>query len=286
MRYSFCIPLAFIIVFSLVLTSCGSSPVPALPSTPTPPITPTPPGLTGTAFSPSPEPVAPPSTPVPFANEEPVSPQLAGSYTLNGTAPDGTVYSGKLTISLNPDYLTSSTRQAEYDLVWSRSKIGAGILITDARGTGFLATGFGGSACSAVFYSVYSFMDGELSTFALNGIRLEPGEYGLGSEIATPGTPRRYLEGDYDLIGSNAHGNEYKGTLSIAKNAATVWDLAWNVGLSTPGIGISLNKSLFAAAYGGTGCGVAVYQVMPDGSLHATWAAWGSDQVGDETATK
>jgi len=286
MRYFFCIPLAFILVFSLVLTSCKPTPVAALQATPTPPSTPTPPGPSVTVFSPSTEPVAPPSTPVPFANEEPVSPQLAGSYTLNGTAPDGTVYSGKLTISLNPDYLNNSTRQAEYDLVWSRSKIGAGILITDARGTSFLATGFGGSACSAVFYSVYSFMDGDLSTFVLYGIRLEPREYGLGWEIATPGTPRPYLEGDYNLTGSNANGNEYKGTLSIAKNATTVWDLAWNVGLSTPGIGISLNKSLIAAAYGGTGCGVAMYQVMPDGSLHATWAAWGSDQVGEETATK
>lgn len=276
----------FPVVFSLVVTAC--TPILSLspPATLTPPATPSPPGLNVTVVNPSPEPIPPPPTPAAFANEETLSPKLPGRYTLKGTAPDGTVYSGKLMISPNPDYSSSSTRQAEYDLVWSSGKSGAGILITDAQETNFLAAGFGGSACSAVFYSVYNFMAGDQPTFALYGIRLEPGLYGLGSEIASPVSPRPYLEGNYTLIGANADGNKYNGTLSITKLAVTVWDLAWNVGVSTPGIGISMNKSLFAAAYGGSGCGVSVYEVMPDGSLSATWAVWGSDQVGEEIAAK
>jgi hypothetical protein len=129
-------------------------------------------------------------------------------------------------------------------------------------------------------------MDGDTSTFTLYGIRLEPGTFDIGSETASPVVPRPYLEGDYSLVGYNANGNEYKGTLSITKQGSTVWQLTWNVVLPIRGIGISLNKSLFAAAYGGEGCGVAVYKVNPDGSLHATWAVWGGDQVGEETATK
>jgi hypothetical protein len=47
-----------------------------------------------------------------------------------------------------------------------------------------------------------------------------------------------------------------------------------------------LNKSLFAAAFGGEGCGLAVDKVNPDGSLHSTWAVWGDDQAMEGTAIK
>ena len=65
-----------------------------------------------------------------------------------------------------------------------------------------------------------------------------------------------------------------------------VWQLAWNVGQPYNGIGISLNKSLFAATFGGDGCGVSVFEIRNDGSLHATWTVWASNQIGEETATK
>lgn len=214
-----------------------------------------------------------------------MAPGLAGTYAINGTTPDGKVYSGKLTITLNADNSSSSPKRANYNLAWDTGTTGAGILIKDAQGTRFLATGFGGTACSVVFYSAFSYMDGDTSTFSLYGIRLEPVTFYLGSEIASPIVPRPYLVGDYNLIGTNAIGNGYKGTLSIAQQN-NVWQLAWNVGLTTSGIGISLNKSLFAAAFGGEGCGVAVYKVNPDGSLYATWAVWGDGQVGEETAIK
>ena len=230
--------------------------------------------------------VTPPPTLAPLANEEPVAPELGGTYTINGAAPDGKVYSGKLTITLNSDNSGSSTKQAEYNLAWDTGSTGAGILIKDALANRFLAASFGGPVCSAVFYSVYSYMDGDTSTFTLYGIRLEPGTFDIGSETASPVVPRPYLEGDFNLVGYSANGSEYNGTLSIAQQGAALWQLALNVVPPTLGIGISLNKSLFAAAYGGEGCGVAVYKVNPDGSLHATWAVWGGNQVGEETAAK
>jgi hypothetical protein len=218
--------------------------------------------------------------------EEPVAPELAGTYSLKEIPPDGTGYPGNLTITLNTGSSHSSTLQAGYNLAWNTGVTGAGILIKDAVGNRFLAARFGGSACSAVFYSAFPYQAGNTATFTLYGIRIEPGTSELGSEIASPVVPRPYLEGDFNLIGTNANGNEYHGTLSINQYSASVWKLAWNVGLTTPGIGISLNKSLFAAAFGGEGCGVAVDKVNPDGSLHSIWAVWGDDQVMEETAIK
>ncbi|HEY5156522.1 MAG TPA: hypothetical protein VII93_00965 [Anaerolineales bacterium] len=285
-------PVILILLASILsLTSCEPPPVQPHPATIIPlnptftPIpTPTPPYPNSTEIPIIT--VTPPATPVPFAIEEPVAPGLAGAYTLKGTAPDGRDYAGKLTITLNPGISNDSTMQAEYHLAWNTAATGAGILIKDAIGNRFLAAGFGGPACSAAFYYAFPYLEGNTSTFTLYGIRIEPGSFELGSEIVSPIVPRPYLVGDYYLIGTNANGNEYKGTLSITQHAASVWQLAWNVGLTAPGIGISLNKSLFAAAFGGEGCGVAVYKVNTDGSLHATWAVWGGDQVGEETATK
>jgi uncharacterized protein (DUF736 family) len=229
--------------------------------------------------------VTPPPTPKPFVTEASVSLVLEGTYKIKGITPDGKVYSSKLKITLNSDNSDSSTKQPVYYLAWDNGSTGAGILIKDAQSTSFLATSFGGPNCGAVFYSAFSYMDGDKSTFTLNGIWLKLGTVEIGSEIASPIAPRPYLEGDYNVVGYNANGSEYKGTLSITQQN-NVWQLAWNDGQPYTGIGISLNKSLFAAAFGGEGCGVSVYEVNNDCSLHSTWAVWAVNQVGEETATK
>jgi len=270
---------AFVLVIGLVISGCGSSPA----LSPTPTIMPFPPTPTPTVTQvsvPS-EMVTPPPTPTQIVTEATVSLDVEGTYNINGIAPDEKFYSGKLTITLNSYNTGSSTKQAVYDLAWDNGSKGAGILIKDARATSFLATSFGGPTCGAVFYSIDS------GTLTLTGTWLKLGTIEIGSEIASPTVLRSTLEGNYNVVGYNANGSEYKGTLSITrKGMENVWHLAWNVGQPYDGIGISLNKSLFAAAFGGEGCGVSVYKVNPDGSLHATWAIWGVDQVGEETATK
>ena len=285
-------PVVFLLLASsLLLAACGPSPVQLHPATiiPTnPTITPIPtlpPPYSNNAGTPNAS-AAYPATPLPFAMEEPVAPQLAGTYTINDTPPDGTGYPGQLTITLNTGRSPGSTPQAGYNLAWNSGVTGAGILIKDAVGNRFLAARFGGSACSAVFYSAFPYQAGNTATFTLYGIRIEPGTSELGSEIASPFVPRSYLEGDFNLIGTNANGNEYLGTLSINQYSASVWHLAWNVGLTTPGIGISLNKSLFAAAFGGEGCGLSVGRINPDGSLHTIRVVWGDDQALEGTAIK
>jgi hypothetical protein len=249
---------AFVLVIGLVISGCGLSP--ALPPTPTMEPQAPPPAPSVTQVSVSTDMVTPPPTPLSFVTEVPVSLGLEGTYNIKGIAPDGKAYSSKLTIILNADYSGSPNKQAVYHLAWDYGSTGAGILIKDTRATSFLATSFGGPACGAVFYSIDS------GTLTLSGTWLKPGTKG---------------------IGYNANGSEYKGTLSITRQGIeNVWQLAWNVGQPYEGIGISLNKSLFAAAFGGEGCGVSVFEVKNDGNLHAIWAVWAGHQVGEETATK
>jgi len=210
-----------------------------------------------------------------------VSLAIGGTYNIKGIAPDGKPYSSELTITLKTDNPDSSNKQPVYYLAWDNGSAGAGILIKDARATSFLATSFGGPGCGAIFYSIDS------GTLTLTGTWLKPGTMEIGSEIESPTVLRSTLEGDYNVVGYTAIGSEYKGTLSITRQGMeNVWQLAWNVGQPYNGIGISLNKSLFAAAFGGEGCGVSVFEVNNDGSLHATWAVWASNQIGEETATK
>jgi hypothetical protein len=269
----------FVLVIGLVISGCGPSLV--LPPTPTMgPLAPTP-APPVTQVSVSTEIVTPPPTPIPFVTEGPVSLVLEGTYNIKGISPDGKAYSSTLTISLNSDNSGGSNKQAVYHLAWDNDSTGAGILIQDARATSFLATSFGGPGCGAIFYSIDS------STITLTGTWLKLGTMEIGFEIASPTVLRSTLEGDYKVVGYNAIGSEYKGTLSITRQSMeNVWQLAWNVGQTYYGIGISLNKSLFAAAFGGEGCGVSVYKVNSDGSLHSTWAVWAGNQIGEETATK
>ena len=225
----------------------------------------------------------PPTTFTPSVTKASESPEVGGIYNINGVAPDGKDYSDKLTITLNSNNTDSSTKQAAYDLAWDNGSIGAGILIKDALGTSFLATSFGGTACGAVFYSIDYSVD---SSMKLSGTRLELGTKEIGSETASPTASHSTLDGDYNVVGNNANGSKYNGTLSIIRQGNVVWRLTWNVGQPYIGVGISINKSLFVTAYGGEDCGVSVYKVNADGSLHSIWAVWGVNQVGEETATK
>jgi hypothetical protein len=275
------ITVVLVLVMGLVVSGCGSSP--ALSPTPTiMPFPPTP-APTVTQVSVPSDMVTPPPTPIPLITEAPVSlKKVEGTYNINGVAPNGKDYSGKLTITLNSYNTGSFAKQAVYDLAWDNGSTGAGILIKDALATNFLATSFGGPTCGAVFYSVDYSVD---SNMTLTGPWLKLGTKEIGTEIASSTVSRSTLDGDYNVVGYNANGSEYNGTLSLIRQG-NVWQLTWNVGQSYNGVGISLNKSLFATAYGGEDCGVSVYKVNTDGSLHATWAVSGVNQVGEETATK
>lgn len=269
---------ALVLVISLTMSGCGRSSTfspTSFASTPTPSMTP---------VSIPTEITTPPPTSTPSVTKTSETQKVEGVYAINGIAPDGKTYSGKLTITLNSQNSGGSANQTIYDLTWDNGTTGAGILMKDAQADNFLATSFGGSTCAAVFYSSLYSTNGDTETLTLKGISLRLGTLELGSEIAL--STRHYLEGDYSVVGYDAKGSQYKGTLSITKKSNSVWQLTWNMGQPYDGIGISLNKSLFAAVYGGQGCGVSVYKVNTDGSLQATMAIWGINQAGEETAIK
>jgi hypothetical protein len=269
---------ALVLVTSLTISGCGRSSAfspTSLASAPTPRMTP---------VSIPTEIAIPPLASTPTGTKTSETQEVEGLYSINGIAPDGKTYSGKLTITLNSQSSGGSANQTIYDLAWDNGVKGAGILIKDAQGTNFLATTFGGSTCTAVFYSPLNSTNGDTETLNLKGISLKLGTLELGSEMAL--SKQHYLEGDYSVVGYDVKGSQNKGTLSITKKSNSVWQLTWNMGQPYDGIGISLNKSLFAAVYGGQGCGVSVYKVNPDGSLKATMAIWGINQAGEETAIK
>jgi hypothetical protein len=269
---------ALVLVISLTMSGCGRSSAfspTSFASTP-------PPSMTSVSIPT--EIATPPPASTPFVSKTSETQKVEGVYTVNGIAPDGKTYSGKLTITLNSQNSGGSANQTIYDLAWDNGTTGAGILIKDALGTNFLATSFGGTTCTAVFYSPLDSTNGDSENLNLKGISLKPGTLELGSEMAL--SKRHYLEGDYSVVGYDAKGSQYTGTLSITKKSNSVWQLTWNMGQPYDGIGISLNKSLFAAVYGGQGCGVFVYRINTDGSLKATMAIWGINQVGEETAIK
>ena len=270
---------AILLIIGWLLSGCGPSPA-LWPTTTLIPLGPTPDPTMAQVSIPT-DLMTPAPTPTELVTAVSFPPAVEGTYTINGSSPDGKAYSRKLTITLNSENSGGSKKQPIYQLAWDDGTNGVGILIKDARATNFLAASFGGSSCGAVFYSI------DPATIMLTGTRLKLNKPEIGSETASPTIMRSTLEGDYDLKGFNTNGSEYKGTLSITRHGMeNVWQLTWNVMQPYDGIGISINKSLFAAAFGGEGCGVSVDEVKEDGSLHATWAIWAGHQVGEETAIK
>jgi multidrug efflux pump subunit AcrA (membrane-fusion protein) len=97
----------FVLVMGWVISGCGPSPA----LSPTPTIMPFPPTLapTVTQVSFPTDTVTPPPTTAPFVTEASVSPEVGSIYAIDGIAPDGKVFSGKLTITLNSENSGSST---------------------------------------------------------------------------------------------------------------------------------------------------------------------------------
>jgi len=226
----------------------------------------------------TPEPVVPASPPtatiLPTASPEPVLPPnagLDGTYALSGTDMNGNAYSGNLTIQVNNS--AAQVADVVYDLAWDNGASGTGILINDV-----LAASYGGASCGAVFYVADDAM-------MLTGIWITLNTKAMGSEIASPLAASSSFGGDYSILGTNSNGSGYEGALSIIEQGE-VWQLVWNVGSDTyDGIGIA-SGNVLAAAYGGQGCGVALYAVQPNGDLGGVWGMWGNNNLGAEHGTR
>ena len=257
--------LSAVTALALASLACGAvtgAPEPVAPQ-PTVPLIPT-----------DAPPVAAPPTEMSSTEAPPVDLNVEGVYSIGGyNADDGSSYAGSLSIQVNN--LTPQVTDVVYDLAWDTGGMsyGTGILIKDV-----LAASFGGSSCGAVFYTADAGMN-------LTGIwvTLQPKE--LGTENAAPYSVPSSFAGGYSVQGTNSNGSGYSGSLNIIQQGQ-VWQLAWEIGSDAfDGIGIS-SGNVLAAAYGGAGCGVALYAIQPNGDLDGIWGVWGNDYLGTEYATR
>jgi tetratricopeptide (TPR) repeat protein len=130
--------------------------------------------------------------------------------------------------------------------------------------------------CGVVSYRIHA-------NGTLEGSWAAQGQEGVGSERAVQETDTRAdLTGVYSVTGTNQKGNSYTGHLTITLNGE-VYEFSWQAGGTYRGIGLRQGDHL-AVSWGAESCGVAVYQIQPDGALEGIWALPGQAQPSSERA--
>lgn len=89
--------------------------------------------------------------------------------------------------------------------------------------------------------------------------------------------------GDYWINGVGMDGTEYSAGLEILRlGDSDIYSMAWEFPNPAYGVGL-LNGNVLSAAYGGSNCIVATYQLAENGDIAGTWTATGYTSVGTET---
>lgn len=206
------------------------------------------------------------STSSPAPHSEPVAADIAGSYNATGTNPNGSPYRGTLEII---------KRGEVFQFRWNAGQQydGVGIQVGNVVAVSF-TEGNDGKGCGVVSYRIVN--DSELDG--------RWGYWGVddgGTEKATR-TGGSGLAGEYNTVGTNPDGKQYKGTVTIApKGSGYVFD--WNNGSSGFGVERANNVS---AGVGGAKCAFVAYEIKSDGTLDGVWGGYGSEQTGTEIAKK
>lgn len=194
---------------------------------------------------------------------------IAGDYDVRGSNPGGTGgYRGNLLIQPTGD---------TYRFTWETGGPSPVAGIGIRRGEAVVVS-YGDASCGAMLY-------GRGANNSLVGNWSTIGNTTVGSEIAMP-VPNQPL-GEFTVMGTNPGGGAppYRGKMTFRITGPT-FTIRWDVGERVyTGIGVRLGEA-FGVAYGASGCGVALYDIMPDGSLKGAWALRGQTDVGTETATR
>ena len=194
------------------------------------------------------------------------APDIAGSYNVNGTNPEGGQYKGVLEVIKHGDvYQFRWNAGSQYD--------GVGVQNGKVIAVAF-ANGSDGKGCGVVDYDIAN--DG-----SLNGKWGYWGTNEAGTESAAR-TSGSGLPGEYDATGKNPNGKEYKAHLTV-EPAGNLYHFAWDN--NTDGVGIKRGDNV-AVGIGGRRCGFVMYEVQSDGMLDGLWGGGGSDKTGTEQATK
>jgi hypothetical protein len=195
------------------------------------------------------------------------APDIAGSYSVVGSNPNGTPYKGAL------DVIKHSSNV--YQFRWNAGRQYDGIGVPNGNVVAVAFTeGKDGTGCGVVSYQIKSdgSLDGVWGYWGRDESGTEKAERSGGSGIA----------GEYTLTGTNPNGSGYKGTMTVASRAAG-YTFAWSNGSS--GFGIRQGDTL-SVGIGGSRCAFVAYEIKSAGVLEGTWGGYGSDKTGSEIATK
>ena len=203
------------------------------------------------------------------AQTQTASDEIGGDYTVYGSNPNGTSYTGNLTVTNRGEVyqFTWASGGREYDGVGVRADRTVAVAFTE---------GADGQGCGVVLYKIAAdgSLDGKAGYWGVNESEIE-------KAVRTSGTD---LAGVYDVSGTDSSGKEYKGTLAVNKRGAG-YNFQWDVGGGLNGFGIRTGD-MAAVGFGGSKCGFVSYDIKPDGSLEGKWGGQGSTVVGTETARK
>jgi hypothetical protein len=203
-----------------------------------------------------------PATPT---NAPATPPDIAGTYNVLGSNPDGGSYKGTLEIIPHGDvYQFRWNAGTQYD--------GVGVANGNVVAVAF-ANGANGKGCGVIDFEIAG--DG--------GLEGKWGYWGVnetGTEKATRSSGSS-LVGTYDATGKNPDGKEYKAKLTV-EPAGNLYRFVWSN--NTDGVGIKQGTNV-AVGIGGSRCGFVAYEIKPDG-LEGIWGGYGSDKTGSEKATK
>lgn len=98
------------------------------------------------------------------------------------------------------------------------------------------------------------------------------------------------IAGTYSITGTNASGGgNYTGTL-IVTNRDDVYQFSWDSGgRKYDGVGVQTDNNVavaFTDGNDGTGCGVVLYKIAPDGTLDGKAGYWGNNASESEIAKR
>src|SRR5579864_811969 len=162
---------------------------------------------------------------------------LTGNYTVTGTNPSGTTYTGTLAISASKAALTNATA---YQLNWtfgSDQSVGLGVLYGNTLGVTF-----GTNNCVLSIYDI----ENQAKDGSVTGIWSNISTQNFGSEKVTfdKSLATDHADAQYKVAGTNPDNSTYTGQLTI-EGYGLLYDLTWVVGSdTTSGVGLLLPSPL------------------------------------------
>ena len=106
----------------------------------------------------------------------------------------------------------------------------------------------------------------------------------LGLSLLVPTAAHAQKDGFYNVIGNGPDGSSYNGTLAMHRVGEVSWQVLWETSIGRyEGYAMSTKDNFAVGFTAGGQPGLAVYKIMPNGTLVGQWTLVGTDQVGTET---